>query len=74
MTAVALLLMSSSLAAEVRVIDADTKRAVPPVELTTANHVRPITDNAGRVSVWRVIVRPSWTTSSFPVGDGGAPR
>lgn len=36
--------------AEIRVIDADTKRGVPLVELTTVNHVRYVTDNAGRVA------------------------
>ncbi len=56
MTAVALLLMSSSVAAEppkfaeVRVVDADTKRGVPLVELITVSHVRSVTDNAGRVA------------------------
>ncbi len=36
--------------AEVRVIDAETKRGVPLVTLTTVNHVRYVTDNAGRVA------------------------
>lgn len=36
--------------AEVRVIDADTRRGVPLVEVVTTNHVRYVTDNAGRVA------------------------
>lgn len=55
-TAVALVAVALSVAAdvprfaEVRVIDGDTKRGVPLVELTTTNHVRYVTDNAGRVA------------------------
>jgi hypothetical protein len=36
--------------AEVRVIDAETGRGVPLVELVTVNHLRFATDNAGRVA------------------------
>jgi hypothetical protein len=36
--------------AEVRVIDAETGRGVPLVELVTVNHLRFVTDNAGRVA------------------------
>ena len=55
-TAVALLLLAAFVRAEppkyaeIRVVDADTKRGVPLVELTTVNHVRYVTDNAGRVA------------------------
>jgi hypothetical protein len=36
--------------AEIRVVDAETGRGVPLVELITVNHVRFVTDNAGRVA------------------------
>lgn len=36
--------------AEIRVVDAATGRVVPLVELTTVNHLRFVTDNAGRVA------------------------
>ena len=36
--------------AEIRVIDEDTKRGLPLVALTTVNHIRYVTDNAGRVA------------------------
>src|SRR5262249_2736713 len=36
--------------AEIRVIDAETGRGVPLVELVTVNHSRFVTDNAGRVA------------------------
>src|SRR5437764_3803859 len=36
--------------AEIRVIDADTGRGVPLVELETVNHLTFVTDNAGRVA------------------------
>jgi hypothetical protein len=37
--------------AEIRVIDGETKRSVPLVELETVNHVLYVTDNAGRVAI-----------------------
>ncbi|MDW8243332.1 MAG: hypothetical protein RMJ88_08990 [Thermogemmata sp.] len=37
--------------AEIRVVDADTGRGIPLVELETVHHVRFVTDNAGRVAV-----------------------
>ena len=37
--------------AEIRVLDADTGRGVPLVELVTVNHVRFVTDSAGRVAL-----------------------
>jgi hypothetical protein len=36
--------------AEIRVVDAETDRGVPLVELVTVNHLRFVTDNAGRVA------------------------
>jgi hypothetical protein len=36
--------------AEIRVVDADSGRGVPLVELETVNHVKLVTDNAGRVA------------------------
>jgi hypothetical protein len=36
--------------AEIRVVDAETGRGVPLVELVTVNHLRFVTDNAGRVA------------------------
>ena len=36
--------------AEIRVVDADTGRGVPLVELETVNHLTFVTDNAGRVA------------------------
>jgi hypothetical protein len=36
--------------AEIRVVDAESGRGVPLVELVTVNHVRFVTDNAGRVA------------------------
>jgi hypothetical protein len=36
--------------AEIRVIDVETGRGVPLVELVTVNHLRFVTDNAGRVA------------------------
>src|SRR6266702_829754 len=36
--------------AEIRVVDAETGHGVPLVELVTVNHVRFVTDNAGRVA------------------------
>lgn len=36
--------------AEIRVVDAETGRGVPLVELETVNHLRFVTDNAGRVA------------------------
>jgi hypothetical protein len=40
----------AALYAEIRVIDAATGRGVPLVELETVNHLRFVTDNAGRVA------------------------
>jgi hypothetical protein len=37
--------------AEIRVLDAQTGRGVPLVELETVHHVRFVTDNAGRVAI-----------------------
>jgi len=37
--------------AEIRVVDAATGRGVPLVELETVNHVRFVTDNAGRIAM-----------------------
>jgi hypothetical protein len=37
--------------AEIRVIDAETGRGVPQVELITVNHLRFVTDSAGRVAL-----------------------
>jgi hypothetical protein len=36
--------------AEIRVLDAETGRGVPLAELVTVNHLRFVTDNAGRVA------------------------
>ena len=36
--------------AELRVIDAETKRGLPLIELTTVNDIKFVTDNAGRVA------------------------
>src|SRR4051794_21394928 len=36
--------------AEIRVVDAATGRGVPLVELETVNHLKFVTDNAGRVA------------------------
>ena len=37
--------------AEILVVDQDTERGVPLVELTTVNHLHFVTDNAGRVAL-----------------------
>jgi len=37
--------------AEIRVVDADSGRGVPLVELQTVHHVRFVTDNAGRIAL-----------------------
>jgi hypothetical protein len=37
--------------AEIRVVDADSGRGVPLVELETVHHVRFVTDNAGRIAI-----------------------
>lgn len=52
-TAVFWLTTTRSLAndyAEIRVLDAETGMGVPLVELTTVNHLRFVTDNAGRIA------------------------
>lgn len=36
--------------AEIRVLDADTGRGIPLVELETVNHLKFVTDNAGRIA------------------------
>jgi hypothetical protein len=38
--------------AEILVVDQDTERGVPLVELTTVNHLHFVTDNAGRIALY----------------------
>ena len=44
------LLVSNDDYAEIRIVDAETKRGVPLVELETVNGVKFVTDNAGRIA------------------------